>query len=149
MSYCRNLGFEETPNYAYLRRLFKELYNKCCFEYDFIFDWTIQRYRLEVPIQYAGQEEQKVDGKSTLPDSMKGNGGAGSDEIVLENNKGEWAQSNQARFENEESKVVELRLPKMVESNSVLEQSQKSSKAAPDQQQQQQQQKKDGGCSLF
>ena len=64
---------------------------------------------------------------------MKGNGGAGSDEIVLENNKGEWAQSNQARFDNEESKVVELRLPKMVESNSVLEQSQKSSKAAPDQ----------------
>jgi hypothetical protein len=41
MSYCRNLGFDETPNYAYLRRLFKELYNKCCFEHDFVYDWTI------------------------------------------------------------------------------------------------------------
>ena len=29
MTYCRNLGFDETPNYAYLRRLFQELYNKC------------------------------------------------------------------------------------------------------------------------
>jgi len=77
MSYCRNLGFDETPNYAYLRRLFKELYNKCCFEHDFIYDWTIQRYRLEIPLQYnTSQEEHKVDGKSTLPDSMKGNGGS-------------------------------------------------------------------------
>ena len=41
MSYCRNLGFDEAPNYAYLRRLFKELYNKCCFEHDFVYDWTI------------------------------------------------------------------------------------------------------------
>ena len=49
MNYCRNLGFEETPNYTYLRRLFKDLYNKCCFENDFIYDWTIQRYRVELP----------------------------------------------------------------------------------------------------
>jgi len=41
---------------------------------------------------YVGQEEQKLGGKSTLPDSMKGNGGAGSDEV--ENNRGEWAQQN-------------------------------------------------------
>lgn len=49
MSYCRNLGFDEAPNYVYLRRLFSELYNKCCFEHDFIFDWTAQRFRLELP----------------------------------------------------------------------------------------------------
>ena len=41
MNYCRNLGFDETPNYAYLRRLFTELYKKCCFEHEYIFDWTI------------------------------------------------------------------------------------------------------------
>ena len=41
MNYCRNLGFTETPNYAYLKRLFRELYLKCQFEFDFIYDWTV------------------------------------------------------------------------------------------------------------
>lgn len=29
ISYCRNLGFTETPNYVYLKRIFRDLYNKC------------------------------------------------------------------------------------------------------------------------
>ena len=128
MSYCRNLGFDETPNYAYLRRLFKELYNKCCFEHDFIYDWTIQRYRLEIPLQYSNQEEQKVDGKSTLPDSVKNNGG--SYEGGIETNNRDWAQTNEARFEREEAKMVDMRAPKIIESNSMLESSQKSSNKA-------------------
>lgn len=49
MSYCRQLKFEETPDYPYVRRIFKELFYKCGFENDFIFDWTIQRYRIDRP----------------------------------------------------------------------------------------------------
>jgi len=41
MQYTRQLKFEEAPNYTYLKRLFRELYIKCNFEHDFIFDWTI------------------------------------------------------------------------------------------------------------
>ena len=44
MSYCRNLGFAETPDYSYLRRIFKEMYIRYGFENEYIFDWTIQRY---------------------------------------------------------------------------------------------------------
>ena len=44
MTYCRNLGFEETPNYNYLKRLFRDLYIKCQFENEYIFDWTVQKF---------------------------------------------------------------------------------------------------------
>lgn len=44
MQYTRNLGFTEDPDYNYLRRIFKELYVRCGFENEFLFDWTIQRY---------------------------------------------------------------------------------------------------------
>ena len=58
MTYCRNLGFEETPNYAYLRRLFRDLYNKCQFEFDFIYDWTIQKFHPDLPDEDYNMEGQ-------------------------------------------------------------------------------------------
>lgn len=41
MNYCKGLQFDEDPDYNYLKRLFKELYVRCGFENDFIFDWTV------------------------------------------------------------------------------------------------------------
>ena len=48
LNYSRNLDFIEDPDYNYLRRLFKELYIRCGFENEFIFDWTIQKYNTKV-----------------------------------------------------------------------------------------------------
>ena len=39
ISYTRSLEFEETPNYAYLKRIFKNLFIRMNFQYDFLFDW--------------------------------------------------------------------------------------------------------------
>lgn len=41
MTYCRNLRFDEKPDYAYLKTMFKELFIKSGFEMDYIFDWNI------------------------------------------------------------------------------------------------------------
>lgn len=39
-TYCRSLGFEERPDYAYLRRLFKDRFLREGCHYDGVFDWT-------------------------------------------------------------------------------------------------------------
>jgi len=41
MVYCRNLKFEDKPDYAYLRSLLKDLFAKLGFEWDYEYDWTI------------------------------------------------------------------------------------------------------------
>ncbi|KAG9509567.1 Casein kinase I isoform delta-A, partial [Fragariocoptes setiger] len=41
LSYCRNLRFEEAPDYMYLRQLFRLLLRTSAFQYDYIFDWTM------------------------------------------------------------------------------------------------------------
>jgi len=41
MDYCRDLKFEEKPDYNYLRRLFKDLFNRNGYEFDYVFDWNI------------------------------------------------------------------------------------------------------------
>lgn len=43
LTYCRSLKFEEKPDYAYLRNLFKNVMQKNEFEYDFVFDWSPQK----------------------------------------------------------------------------------------------------------
>eukprot|EP01067_Filipodium_phascolosomae_P001359 Filipodium_phascolosomae@DN1920_c0_g1_i1.p1 len=45
LNYCRSLRFEDRPDYAYLRRLFKDLFFRENYQYDFIFDWTILNYQ--------------------------------------------------------------------------------------------------------
>lgn len=40
MNYCKGLGFEDKPDYAYLRGLFKEVFSREGFQLDYAFDWT-------------------------------------------------------------------------------------------------------------
>jgi casein kinase I family protein HRR25 len=42
MDYCRDIKFEEKPDYNYLRRILKDLFNRNGFEYDYVYDWNIQ-----------------------------------------------------------------------------------------------------------
>jgi len=66
--YCRSLRFEDRPDYAYLKRLFKELFYRRGFQYDNMFDWTIlnlQQEKARLPVdrsiiqQGEGGEEQQ------------------------------------------------------------------------------------------
>nr|XP_027202197.1 casein kinase I-like [Dermatophagoides pteronyssinus] len=40
LNYCRSLRFEDRPDYAYLRRLFKILFFNENYSFDFQFDWS-------------------------------------------------------------------------------------------------------------
>jgi hypothetical protein len=43
MNYCRSLKFEEKPDIGYLRKLFKDLFYRMGYEYDFVFDWMVKK----------------------------------------------------------------------------------------------------------
>lgn len=40
LNYCKNLKYDEKPDYAYLKKSFKDLFQKNNFELDYNFDWT-------------------------------------------------------------------------------------------------------------
>ena len=44
LNYCKNLKFDERPDYLYLARLFKDLSIKLEYHNDHLFDWTMLRY---------------------------------------------------------------------------------------------------------
>ncbi|KAL3528611.1 hypothetical protein ACH5RR_007933 [Cinchona calisaya] len=43
--YCRTLRFEDKPDYAYLKRIFRDLFIREGFQFDYVFDWTILKYQ--------------------------------------------------------------------------------------------------------
>ncbi|KAG9509884.1 Casein kinase I isoform alpha, partial [Fragariocoptes setiger] len=45
LSYCRALRFEESPDYMYLRQLFRILFRTSAYQYDYIFDWTMLKQK--------------------------------------------------------------------------------------------------------
>ena len=47
ITYCRNLAFEQEPDYNYLRGLFKKIMDTYGYKYDFEFDWTKKTDNIE------------------------------------------------------------------------------------------------------
>jgi hypothetical protein len=43
LNFCRSLKFEDKPDYAYLRQLFRSLFHKLGYTYDYVFDWNTTR----------------------------------------------------------------------------------------------------------
>ena len=42
---CRSLRFEDKPDYSYVRKLFRDLFIREGYQYDYVFDWTILKYQ--------------------------------------------------------------------------------------------------------
>ena len=69
--YCRSLRFEDRPDYAYLKRLFKELFYRKGFQYDNMFDWTVLNLQ---------QERAKLPPERPLPTTGAAAGPGGGEE---------------------------------------------------------------------
>ena len=42
--HIRSLGFDDKPNYSYLRKIFRNLFVREGFAHDYVFDWTILKF---------------------------------------------------------------------------------------------------------
>jgi len=66
LSYCRNLKFEDKPDYNYLRTLLKDLFVKAGYEMDYQYDWNIlakkkKEEKASGEITEEGKQEAKED----------------------------------------------------------------------------------------
>ncbi|XP_051186432.1 casein kinase 1 isoform X3 [Lolium perenne] len=42
--YCRSLRFEDRPDYSYLKKLFRDVFVREGYQFDYVFDWTAIKY---------------------------------------------------------------------------------------------------------
>ncbi|XP_042468831.1 casein kinase 1-like protein 4 isoform X1 [Zingiber officinale] len=79
--YCHSLTFEQQPDYGFLKRLFRDLFTREGYEFDYIFDWTIMKY-------------QQAQTTRSQPRSSPVSGGRTSRAIPMDADKQEMIISN-------------------------------------------------------
>ena len=69
LNYTRSLRFDDKPDYSYLRKIFRDLFVREGFQYDYVFDWTVYKYQknaqamAEASKQPANDEGEKELGR--------------------------------------------------------------------------------------
>ncbi|CAN1218206.1 Casein kinase 1-like protein 2 [Linum perenne] len=74
--YCRSLRFDDKPDYAYLKRLFRDLFIREGFQFDYVFDWTILKYQQS---QISNPPTRPIGGPSAGPSAGIPPAGANAD----------------------------------------------------------------------
>ncbi|KAI9492790.1 kinase-like domain-containing protein [Zychaea mexicana] len=62
LNYVRSLRFDDKPDYSYLRKLFRDLFVREGYQYDYVFDWTLKKMQEKkmVDAQQAELRQQQV-----------------------------------------------------------------------------------------
>jgi casein kinase I family protein HRR25 len=66
LNYTRSLRFDDKPDYSYLRKIFRDLFVREGFQYDYVFDWTVYKYQKNAQViaqQASGQQGIEEDDK--------------------------------------------------------------------------------------
>jgi casein kinase I homolog HRR25 len=63
LNYTRSLRFDDKPDYSYLRKIFRDLFVREGFQYDYVFDWTVYKYQknAQAIAQAAGNQANDDD----------------------------------------------------------------------------------------
>ncbi|KAK1881907.1 Casein kinase I isoform epsilon [Dissostichus eleginoides] len=66
LNMCRSLRFDDKPDYSYLRQLFRNLFHRQGFSYDYVFDWNMLKF---------GASRTKEEGARERREGKEGNEG--------------------------------------------------------------------------
>lgn len=86
MNYCRSLRFDDKPDYNYLRRLFRSLFRKNGFRFDYVYDWTTKEQQLEQKLDDVNVQDDEFDRADDL--LLENQGDEKEDDLEDPNPKG-------------------------------------------------------------
>uniref|UniRef100_A0A7E4W7U0 non-specific serine/threonine protein kinase n=1 Tax=Panagrellus redivivus TaxID=6233 RepID=A0A7E4W7U0_PANRE len=68
LNYCKGLQFEDTPDYARLRSMFRQLFHMQNYAYDYVFDWNLLITKRHHQLQATVQHPHPIPVAAPLPD---------------------------------------------------------------------------------
>uniref|UniRef100_A0A8C2AH91 non-specific serine/threonine protein kinase n=1 Tax=Cyprinus carpio TaxID=7962 RepID=A0A8C2AH91_CYPCA len=61
LNFCRSLRFDDKPDYSYLRQLFRNLFHRQGFSYDYVFDWNMLKFGANRTAEEVERERRERD----------------------------------------------------------------------------------------
>jgi len=106
LSYCRSLRFDDKPDYSYLRQLFRNLFHRQGFTYDYIFDWNM--------LKFSGQRFDTNSANEGSTNKLETNGFGGTQQ----QNAQQMYTNNQGVYRRTPKDVHQMQPPQLASSNS-------------------------------
>jgi casein kinase I family protein HRR25 len=78
---CRSLRFDDKPDYSYLRKLFRDLFVREGFQYDYIFDWSIQQRSNAEEKALSGAQDAGASNLKIVPVPAQAGAAAGNAQL--------------------------------------------------------------------
>ncbi|QQP41490.1 Putative gilgamesh, partial [Caligus rogercresseyi] len=108
LRYCRSLKFTQSPNYNYLRNLFRNCLKRLGMQEDYVFDWSLP-LREESSLTLALETEKQQIGEEEETGSLSNTSKVPPQRVVVEVNKPSDRQctnnNNNTTFSNKRSKI--------------------------------------------
>lgn len=73
-AHCSSLGFEDRPDYRYLKRIFKDLFERSGYDDDGIYDWDVAKKQSDKAAGRVSDEEAPAEGAAPPNESAKAGG---------------------------------------------------------------------------
>uniref|UniRef100_A0A8C5GEZ7 non-specific serine/threonine protein kinase n=1 Tax=Gouania willdenowi TaxID=441366 RepID=A0A8C5GEZ7_GOUWI len=76
LNLCRSLRFDDKPDYSYLRQLFRNLFHRQGFSYDYVFDWNMLKFGASRATEDGERERREgKEGEERAGGGQRGAGG--------------------------------------------------------------------------
>ncbi|TNN05389.1 Casein kinase I isoform delta isoform 4 [Schistosoma japonicum] len=86
LNYCRGMRFDNQPDYSYLRNLFRSLFQREGFTYDFVFDWNL--------LKFAGNDQNSI---NNTTNNNTNNNNTGNDHLITNQPPQQQQQTQQSQ----------------------------------------------------
>lgn len=85
LNYTRSLRFDDKPDYSYLRKIFRDLFVREGFQYDYVFDWTVYKYQKNAA--QIKRDEQQAEDKTGAPSGQANTAAATKATPAIQSNR--------------------------------------------------------------
>lgn len=111
LNYTRSLRFDDKPDYSYLRKIFRDLFVREGFQYDYVFDWTVYKYQKNAQAVQANTTQQAVVEEEEKPSGRRHAAGtnAAMAAPTLQQNVSSTSKAGAGGISGQRRKVVEAR----------------------------------------